>query len=243
MTAPALAYNKRGMGRHYTSPLTGIEGPSVTNCLVAEKPAIAWWQAKGALRAAWEDREAFSRMGDVEAAIKAYQSAAFKQRDKAADVGSDVHAVCEALAGDRDMPAHSADARPYVEQFLKAVSVCDIEPVEVERSVWNETYAYGGTFDLYATVAGTPTLIDLKTGKGVYKEASWQLAGLNACEVYADDGAPYRPAERLAVLHLTPEEWSLHDVDDPSLALRTFLGLRQAWDGVKTDSCFTVVAP
>lgn len=243
MTAPKMAHTVKGKGRHYRSPHTGAEGPSVTNCLIAEKPAIAWWQTKGALRAAWDDREAFARMGDVETAIKAYQSAAFKQRDKAADVGSDVHAVCEALAGDRDLPSYSADARPFVEQFLKAVSACDIQPVEVERSVWNETYLYGGTFDLYANVAGVPTLIDLKTGKGVYKEAAWQLAGLNACECYADDGAPYRPAERLAVLHLTPDEWSLHEVLDPGLALGTFLGLRQAWDGVKTDDCFTVVAP
>lgn len=243
MTSPKMAHTVKGKGRHYTSPKTGIEGPSVTNCLIAEKPAIAWWQTKGALRAAWADREAFSRMGDVEAAIKAYQSAAFKQRDKAADVGSDVHAICEALAGDGALPSYSADARPYVEQFLKAVSVCDIEPIEVERSVWNETYLYGGTFDLYAKVAGAPTLIDLKTGKGVYKEASWQLAGLNACECYCDDGAPYTPAERLAVLHLTPDDWSLHEVDDPALALKTFLGLRQAWGGVKTDACFTVVAP
>ena len=234
MTTPALSKTVKGKGRHYTSPLTGVDGPSVTNCLVAEKPAIAWWQTKGALRAAWEDREAFSRMQDVETAVKAYQSAAFKQRDKAADVGSDVHAVCEALAGDGDLPGlYRAEARPFVDQFLKAVSALDIEPVEVERSVWNETYRYGGTFDLYAMVGGVRTLIDLKTGKGVYPEAAWQLAGLNAGEVYADDGEPYFPAKRLAVLHLTPESWALHEVDDPALALRTFLGLRQAWDGVK----------
>lgn len=243
MTTPTLSHNVKGYGRHYTSPWTGAVGPSVTNCLVAEKPAIAWWQTKGALRAAWEDREAFSRMSDVETAVKAYQSAAFKSRDKAADVGSDVHALCEALAGERDMPSYSADARPFVDQFLKAVSAADIEPVEVERSVWNETWCYGGTFDLYAYVAGVPTLVDLKTGKGVYKEAAWQLAGLNACEGYCSDGGPFRPAERLAVLHLTPEAWSLHEVLDPSLALKTFLGLRQAWEGVKTDACFTVVAP
>lgn len=233
MTTPAMSHTVRGKGRHYRSPISGIEGPSVTNCLIAEKPAIAWWQTKGALRAAWEDREAFSRMADVDTAIKAYQSAAFKQRDKAADVGSDVHAVCEALAGDRDIPSYRAEARPFVDQFLKAVSALDIEPVEVERSVWSETYVYGGTFDLMADVAGVRTLIDLKTGKGVYAEAAWQLAGLNACEVYADDGEPFRPAERLAVLHLTPESWALHEVDDPALALTTFLGLRQAWDGVK----------
>lgn len=242
MTTPSHSFNVKGRGRHYRSPHTGIEGPSVTNCLIAEKPAIAWWQTKGALAAAWDDREAFSRMGDRDTAIKAYQSAAFKQRDKAADTGSDVHAVCEALASDRPMPAYSAAAGPFVDQFLKAVSALDIEPVEVERSVWNETYCYGGTFDLYAMVGGTRTLVDLKTGKGVYAEAAWQLAALNAGEFYCDDGSPYRPAERLAVLHLTPESWSLHEVEDPALALTTFLGLRQAWEGVKAGGGFREVA-
>lgn len=244
MTAPAAAFTKKGLGRHYRSPSNpDIEGPSVTNVIgIKEKPAIAWWQTKGALRAAWEDRAAFSRMQDVEVAIKAYQSAAFGSRDKAADLGTDVHAVCEALAGDGPIPAYTDAAAPFVEQFMDAVERLALAPVEVERSLWSDLLAYGGTFDLVANIDGVRTLLDIKTGKGVYDEAAWQLAALNGCDVYADDGELWVPADRLMVLHLRPDAWAAHEVTDEVSAFVTFAGLRKAWDGVRGPSALKKVA-
>ena len=118
MTKPALSVPVRGKGRHYRDPENGELYPSVTNILgILDKPALIWWYVKGALHAAWENRDAFAKMSDPDTAYNAFKSAAHKTKNRAADLGSDIHAVCEALAGDGKMPGYSAEARPYVDQF------------------------------------------------------------------------------------------------------------------------------
>lgn len=51
-----------------------------------------------------------------------------------------------------------------------------IEVIVAEEPLVSEAYRYGGTPDLVALVDGVPTLIDLKTGKGIYDEYALQLA-------------------------------------------------------------------
>ena len=52
----------------------------------------------------------------------------------------------------------------------------DMEVVFSEKPLVSEMLKYGGTMDVYANVAGKPTLIDLKTGKGIYDEMKLQVA-------------------------------------------------------------------
>jgi len=53
----------------------------------------------------------------------------------------------------------------------------DVEPILVEQKFVSEKYRYGGALDLYAKVDGTLSLVDFKTGKGIFKEMGIQLAG------------------------------------------------------------------
>jgi hypothetical protein len=52
------------------------------------------------------------------------------------------------------------------------------EVVFCERPMVSEMYRFGGTLDIYAKINGKHEIIDLKTGKGIYSEASWQCSAL-----------------------------------------------------------------
>jgi hypothetical protein len=52
----------------------------------------------------------------------------------------------------------------------------EIKPIENELPLVHEELCYGGTIDVYAEVDGLLSLVDLKTGKGLYDEHSIQLA-------------------------------------------------------------------
>lgn len=238
MTQPTLAEKVKGKGRHYRDPDTGELYPSVTNCLkVIDKPALMWWLCKGALSAAWEDREAFSRMRDRDQAVNAYKSAAYKQANHKADLGTDIHDICDALATDNPLPTVSSEAEPYVDQFLSWVSDFDVDIELSERTVINRTVGYGGTFDLIGTFPQARLLVDIKTGKGVYEEAALQLAALvHAERLCLPDGSGTGPAPQVdgaAVLHLQQDGYRLVPVDTSADTFEAFVGAVQLWRFVK----------
>lgn len=61
--------------------------------------------------------------------------------------------------------------------FLEWVKGKEIIPDLVEFSMVSDTQRFGGTCDLFARVNKIKTLIDFKTGSGIYEEMGYQLAG------------------------------------------------------------------
>lgn len=51
-----------------------------------------------------------------------------------------------------------------------------IKPILLETPLVSEKYQYGGTPDNYCLLDGVYTLLDYKTGKGIYEEMYYQLA-------------------------------------------------------------------
>jgi hypothetical protein len=51
-----------------------------------------------------------------------------------------------------------------------------IEPALIETPLVSEVWKYGGQIDIYGNVNGELTLIDLKTGSGIYDEAIIQVS-------------------------------------------------------------------
>ena len=246
MTKPALSVAVRGKGRHYRDPDTGELLPSVTNILgILDKPALTWWYVKGALSAAWESREALRHMPDADTAYNAFKSAAHKKRDKAADLGTDIHNVCEALAGDRKLPSYSATAKPYVDQFLRFVSEHDVEFLAVERTVIHPDVGYGGTYDALVRMHGELCLLDFKTGSGVYPEAALQLSALANAPYYIDERGRYEheQIEAAGVVHLQPDDYSVIPVHNMPANFQAFTGLRAAWEFVKGGGAETALGP
>ena len=104
-------------------------------------------------------------------------------RDELGDIGSLTHDMIL-----RYLKKEECDTSEYSKALIDKAENCflsflswekahDIEPILVEQSFVSEEYRFGGKFDFYGKVDGIPTLGDFKTGKRIYDEAFYQLAG------------------------------------------------------------------
>jgi hypothetical protein len=185
-------------GRFYE--VEGRRLPSVTTILQAvAKPALIPWaanqertavsEAAADLYAAWAAQADRQRVPLPRSAylatlhanlgqVRAHQ----KTLAKAGDIGSETHKLIEWTM--RTAMGAAAGPKPAVcdealwgfmafEDWAKAVS---FKPVLIERTVYSLTHGYAGTMDVLARVDGQLTLVDFKTGKGIYPEAHLQSA-------------------------------------------------------------------
>lgn len=103
-------------------------------------------------------------------------------RNEAADFGTLVHAIAFLQA--EEVPSiamgdeHTADTAPQVDAFMAWLEETIAEVYATELMVAHEGYRYAGTLDMLCRFKGdkVPTVVDLKTGKGVYAEMRYQSA-------------------------------------------------------------------
>lgn len=105
-------------------------------------------------------------------------------RDSMAGVGTLAHAMAlSELSGEplvEDLEEYSPKEISLAEnafiKFLNWRQAHDFNPVLMEKPLVSELYRYGGTIDSYGILDGKRSLVDLKTGKGIYPEMVYQLA-------------------------------------------------------------------
>lgn len=76
-----------------------------------------------------------------------------------------------------------------------------IEPIYVEVPFVSEKYQYGGTIDLLALIDNELTLVDFKTGSGIYEEAHYQIAAYKGLLIEHD----YNPST-VRILNIPRDE-------------------------------------
>jgi len=153
---------------------------------------------------------------DPAEAIAHLKAAPYAQRDKAAGIGTQVHAATEAYVLGTPMPEPPSEVAPYLAAHRRFLDDWRPEFLMTEGTVCNWTERYAGTLDWIARLDGALVIGDTKTGKAVYPEVALQLAAYRYAEfVVLPNGteAPLPAAERAVVLHLRPDGYSLVPVE------------------------------
>ena len=138
------------------------------------------------------------------------------ERDKAAGIGTQVHAATEAYVLGTPMPEPPSEVAPYLAAHRRFLDDWRPEFLMTEGTVCNWTERYAGTLDWIARLDGALVIGDTKPGKAVYPEVALQLAAYRYAEfVVLPNGteAPLPAAERAVVLHLRPDGYSLVPVE------------------------------
>jgi hypothetical protein len=255
MTSPRHA-EASAQGRYYVRPGSGDRLVSVTNVLSVgcAKPALVPWAAKIAAEYALDHlpQIVVQSRTDRDGAIRSIKGEVTVSRDKAADLGTRIHALAEAhLTGRPTAP--DEEAAPYIKQyeaFLADYQVDLERDVEAaELTVAYPAQGYAGTLDLLirlpldgfieGTVKRLPGderalfLVDLKTSAtrpaaSVYGEYALQLTALrNAVECWlpTDEIVPMpRGIVGCAVLNLRQNTYEL-------VPLPSGDAERAAWNG------------
>lgn len=104
-------------------------------------------------------------------------------RDKAADIGTEVHSLIEhtskrMIGLESQVPIASDAAHATFTGFEAWAKDVDFRPIAVEQRVTSAKYGYCGTLDCLAWVEGRLTVTDWKsgTGSGIYVEHRLQSA-------------------------------------------------------------------
>lgn len=248
MTAPRNSGSAGGK-RFYTLP-TGEKFWSVTTIIGGglPKPALLPWGIKSVAEVAVAKRKTLMAMtgecegGDCgpgqwcsscDAAVRWLKSAPYQQRDKAADLGTQIHAAAEAYKLGKPAPPWPDDIASYMAQFERWLLAFAPTFDQTEASVYSRAQRYAGTLDAIVTLSdGRRLLIDYKSGKAVYPEVALQLAAYRYAEFIAlpdNTEAPIPEVDGCAVLHLGPESWQFIDVRADRDVFTAFLYARETF--------------
>lgn len=232
MTTPTVTTITIAGKRHYEHPITRQQVPSVTSIIgVLDKPALPRWAAKEVAAFAVGNKASWVNLPD-DAANDMLKSAPWRMRDKAADTGTNAHSILEQFALHGVPTFFPPDVPQSVISGL-AEFWLTFQPhvIACEQTVWNSTIGYAGSFDLIAIINGKTTLIDLKTGAGVYGSTALQLAAYAKGEeiITADGTTIAMPVvEAYAVLHVPQngKPWALVPMDVTDQEFNAFMMAR-----------------
>jgi hypothetical protein len=218
--------------------------PSVTTIMgVLDKsgPLIGWAKRITA-EAAVDNRDQLAtwmELGGRAGAISLLTKAASVKRDKAADVGTRVHALAESVA--RGVPVElTEEERPFLTAYQLFLKEWEPRYLATEEMVVSLTHGYGGTFDAIVEMAGDVWMLDTKTSKGCYPETSLQLAAYTFADFIGRpaDGKRYSipPITAYGVLHLRPEGYEVVPYAVDQETFNAFLYARRLYEWRETQA-------
>lgn len=204
---------------------------SITNIIGKgmNKPALPYWAAKSAAQFVVDNVEQV--MGIIESAgpaagVDLIKGSPWRQRDKAADVGTSLHDAAEGYALGKVITV-TPEVQPYVDSFLAWVAAVRPTFEAAEFTVYSRSRGYAGTGDAIMVIGRERWLVDYKTGAtGPWPEAALQLAALRYAEfVGLPDGteAPVPVVDRCGILKVRPEATTLYPFQADETIHRHFL--------------------
>ncbi len=200
------------------------------------KPALKAWGERLVAETAVAKHAIWSEMTEDEA-IDWLKRSPWRETEKAAVQGSDIHAWAEAHILGEQPKKPTEKMEPYLAGFRRFLADWEPHYEMTEATVYNRRWGYAGTCDFIARIHGLPghdgaalVLGDYKTGKGVYGEVALQLAAYRNAEfVGLKDGSeqPMPQVDACVCLHLTPAGYQLLPVDTGPEVFRYFCYAQQ----------------
>lgn len=191
MTLKRINSTSWGKPTHYYM-LDGIRADGVTTVIskALPKPALTAWAARSVAEFVADHQiEVTALYGEGrDRMVKELKGAPYRERDAAANRGTEVHALAEKLVKGEEVEV-PGELSGYVDAYVRFLDEWAPKPVLVEAPVGNRRWNLAGTLDLVAELPGGEiALMDVKTSKGVYPEVALQLAAYANAEFYMDGG-------------------------------------------------------
>jgi hypothetical protein len=246
----------------YEAVYPGLEQgkvPGITSVIgVMDKPALVGWAKRETAIAAVRNWPALRAMmeqyppgdGDLayHPAVSFLKATPGFQRDSAADIGTRVHAIAEAVQkgekpviADDVVPFAEAYIRDFLEPFKPKSHPLYIEAMVYDSGASGLCLPYGGTMDLFCEISGETWLLDFKTNRsGAYAETALQLAAGRYAEFIGRPGDPKKypvpKVDRCGVVWVRPEGAQLIEYQVTPQEQQAFYACRLIWQWVNGRS-------
>jgi len=203
----------RSVDHRYT--YQGETYPGVTSVIgiaINKSDALVPWAAKVTAEVAVELLDTLPQLrasvGDV-GVINALKAASADRRGEAAKFGSIVHGLADDYLNDRPLPANLPETQQkYIDGYSAWWKASGWKLRASEALLVHPIFRYGGTLDLLCRDRdGRTVLADIKTGKGVYREAVLQLTAYGMAQfIQTEAGVFAMPkVDRHVILHVTAD--------------------------------------
>ena len=176
-------FKRRNHGNGHSYTLDGHKIPGVTTIIgVLDKPGLVNWASEVTAQYAVDNWAHLSSLQMIPR-YEELKRARFNVVKKAADQGKRIHALADKIAQGHEVEVPAELEQP-VEAYARFLDRWDFETLWTEAPVCNFDYRYGGTLDLICRSDRFGTsLIDTKTGKGVYDDFALQQAAYRHADV------------------------------------------------------------
>jgi hypothetical protein len=217
--------NTRG-GHSYKLDGDKVDGVTTILGNGIPKPALMPWAIREVSTFAAHNLDVLAAINEPEARIDLLRGSPYRDRDKAARRGTEVHRLGEGLANDQEVEVPE-ELVGHVDSYLKFLADWQVRPVLVEAVVGHRAHRWMGTLDLVADLAdGRRWLLDLKTTRsGIYGETALQLAAYRHAEFYLDDQnreQPMLPVDAVGAIWCRADGYDLVPVDAGDDVYRMF---------------------
>ena len=193
------------------------------------KPALVGWAAREVAQFAASHLPMLEQLEEP-ARVDLLKGAPYRERDKAARRGTEVHNLAEQIIGGASVEVPE-ELVGHVDSYLKFLDDWDVVAEHVELVVGNRTRRYMGSLDLIASMRGKRWLTDIKTTRsGIFNETALQLAAYRFAEFYIDgDGneQPMPQVDEVAAIWVRADGYDLIPVVADETTFRTFLYAQQ----------------
>jgi hypothetical protein len=240
----------RKYGRNHGYILDGTKAAGVTSVLSLGMPkgGLVPWASKAAAACAVYERDLWEPLFNQspDAAFDFISKAHERDRDAAANRGTEVHALAERITRGEEVEV-AEELAGHVDHWIRFCDEWDLEVELLEFVVGNRTHRYMGRGDLLGSVRpwkpGQPdrvrAIIDAKTNRsGPFPEVALQLAAYRRAEFYLPvaDGSegelPMPAVDTTLVVWLREDdyevfEFNTDDSDPRRDPFRTFLYVKQ----------------
>lgn len=210
------------------------------------KPALLPWGIRSVAEGACDLANELPALvaKDREAAVKMLKGLPYAHRDRAADLGTLIHATIEAHRLGKPMPPPPADVAGHMRAFERFLTDFAPEYLATEAPVFSRTQKYAGTLDAIVRLR-LPLgeegvyILDVKSGKNIYPETGLQLAAYRHAEfIGLPDGDEQPMPESVGALglHLTATGYRLIEVRADQEVFQTFLYVREVFRFLESTS-------
>ncbi|MCA9333680.1 PD-(D/E)XK nuclease family protein [Candidatus Saccharibacteria bacterium] len=182
--------------------IDGDRAYGVTTALsVINKPFLIQWAAKQAadyVKATVVPGKPLDEV-EIQQLVDGAKNAHRKTRDGAADMGTYIHNYIEAFVrGENPAKPINPKLAKVVNKFHEWWDTANVEIIKPERMLCSPTHMLAGTADLICKIDGKLTVVDWKTGSGIYPEMFLQLA---AYALMLEEEYPDQKVEQLYVVN------------------------------------------
>ena len=200
----------RSVDHKYT--YAGKTYPGVTSVLkvIDKSDALMAWAARQTAEAALANLDGLlglrATVGD-EGVIKALTARSGWKRDEAAQLGTEVHRLAD-LVIRGEQPVIPENAVAHVRNYREWWEASGWTLRASEALLVHPTFGYGGTLDLLCYDRDRKTVLaDIKTGKGIYREAVLQLTAYGLAELIQSEAGVFAmpKVDRYVILHVTAD--------------------------------------